>query len=243
MQKYLTLIAMLIMVSCHNPERKKAVPDHKGSTKKSPLPEQKKAIVKNPITLEEYFADSLHIARKKLNKVELFRYRQADSNYVVIKFYSKVKEKWQLRSEYHYEKDSLTWCDAELSDFNGDGLKDLTYRSNIAGRGGNAIRRLFIYDNDANNLVSMKNAEQYPNMEYNSKLKCIDAFMLYGGCTTAFLKISADSLREFASVTLYEGLTVKVYDKYGKERILLRDTSNKDELIRYKNFNPLEEYH
>lgn len=231
------------MVSCHSPETKKVVPNDRLSAKKDAPLKQKKVVVKDTISLEEYFTDSLHIARKKLNKVELFRYKQADSNYVVVKFYSKVEGQWQLRNEYHFEQDSFAHCETELSDFNGDGLKDMTYRSLMAARGGNEVRRLLVYDNGTDRLISMKNAEQYPNMAYNSKLKCIDAFMLYGGCTTAFLKISADSLREFASVTLYEGLTVKVYDKNGKEKILLRDTSNKEELIRYKNFSPLEEYH
>jgi hypothetical protein len=240
MDKYLAFIAILIMVSCHQPQKKKTT--HQNSTKKVTFSKQQKTNLKNTIKLEEYFCDSLTIGKKKLNKVELFRYSQADSNYVVIKFYSKVKEQWQLRNEYSFEKDGLTGCDAELSDFNGDGLQDFTYRSNIAGRGANAVRRLLIYDKNTDNLISMKNAEQYPNMQYNSKLKCIDAFSVYAGCTTTFLKISADSLREFASVTLYEGLTVRVYDKNGKEKILLRDTTNNEELIRYKNFNPLEEY-
>ncbi len=78
-------------------------------------------------------------------------------------------------------------------------------------------------------------------MLYNKELNCIDAFLVYGGCSTVFLKIKRDSLIEFASVELMDGLTVKTY-KNGTERIIFQDTSNKAGYIRYKNFKPLKEY-
>ena len=56
-----------------------------------------------------------------------------------------------------------------------------------------------------------------------------------------FLKISGDSLKEFASVDLFNGLTITTYDKNNKAKIILQDTTNKTENVRYKSFNPLIE--
>ena len=66
----------------------------------------------------------------------------------------------------------------------------------------------------------------------------IFAFLVYGGCSTVFLKIQGDRLKEFASVELFDGLTVTEYDKTGKEKIILRDSTNKAGYIRYKNYKP-----
>jgi hypothetical protein len=190
---------------------------------------------------EEFFVDSLHIGRKSLNKIEVKRFISNDSIFVLIKFYSKQKGLWKLRNKFQFEKDALTGCDTKLSDFNNDGLNDMTYISAVAARGANEVRRLFIYDKNTDKLIYMKNSEDYPNMHYNKGLKCIDAFLVYGGCSTVFLRINGDNLTEFASVELADGLTVTTYDKNGKEKIILRDTANKQFFIRYKNFNPLVE--
>ena len=195
------------------------------------------------VELRKFFADSLNIGRKKYNKIELSLYRTSDSNYVVIKFYSRLNTKaWKLRQTFSFEKDGVTGLDTKLSDFNNDGLKDMTYISNVAARGANELRRLFIYNKHTDKLVYMINSEDFPNMLYNKELNCIDAFLVYGGCSTAFLKINGNLLKEFASVELFDGLTVSIYDKKGKEKIILRDRKNKAFLIRYKNFRPLKEY-
>jgi len=79
-------------------------------------------------------------------------------------------------------------------------------------------------------------------MLYIKKLDCIDAFLVYGGCSTIFLNIEGDSLKMFASVEFSDGLTVKTYDKNGNEKIIKEDKTNKAGYIRYQNFNPLIEY-
>jgi hypothetical protein len=190
---------------------------------------------------EEFFVDSLNIGRKRFNKIEVSKYRNHDSNYVIIKFFSKQNRKWNLRNKFQFEKDGVTGCDTKLSDFNNDGLKDMTYISAVAARGANEVRRLFIYDKIKDKLIFIKNSEDYPNMLYDKELNCIDAFLVYGGCSTVFLRIQDDNLKEFASVQLFDGLTVTEYDKYGKEKILLRDTTNKALYVRYKNYKPLKE--
>ena len=99
-----------------------------------------------------------------------------------------------------------------------------------------------IYDKQKDQLVCIKNSDSYPNLLYNKELNCIDAFLVYGGCSTVFLKLSGDSLKEFASVELDEGLIIRTYDKNGKENIFYQDTTNKAGYVRYKNFRPLQEY-
>jgi hypothetical protein len=79
-------------------------------------------------------------------------------------------------------------------------------------------------------------------MRYNRELNCVDAFLVYGGSSTVFLNIKDDSLKEFASVRLLDGLTVTTYDEQGKEKIILKDLTKKGGYIRYKNFSPLKEY-
>jgi hypothetical protein len=192
--------------------------------------------------LEEFFVDSLTIGKKLGNKIEISKYSTADSNYVTINFYSKQRGKWNLKNNFQFEKDGPISCDPKVTDFNNDGLNDITYISSVAARGANEIRRLFIYNKYKDELHYLKNSEKYPNMLYNKELNCIDAFLVYGGCSTVFLNITGDSLKEFASVKLFYGLTVSTYDKNGKEKIILQDTTNKAGYIRYKNYRPLREY-
>src|SRR5262249_54416878 len=144
--------------------------------------------VSDTAKLEEFFVDSLHIGQKQFNKVEISRFSTPDSFFVVIKFYSRINKTWQLKQTFEFQKDMEIGCDPKLSDFNNDGHNDLTYVSDVAARGANEVRRLFIYDKTNDKLIYMKNSEDYPNMLYNKTLNCIDAFLIYGGCSTVFLK-------------------------------------------------------
>jgi len=88
----------------------------------------------------------------------------------------------------------------------------------------------------------MKNSEDYPNMLYNKKLDCIDAFLVHGGSTTVFLKIEKDSLREFASINLDDKINIQLVDRNGKRKYLVKDKkSTYDPHTRFTNFSPLEE--
>jgi hypothetical protein len=234
MGKYTNYLALIFMLfcSCH----------HNGTR---PLANDLKSNIRHnttPVKPDEVFIDSTNIGRRSFNKVELTKYSNEDGHYVIIRFYSKRNNSWQLRNAYNFLKDGINNCDVELSDFNGDGLNDLTYKSGVAARGANDLRKLLIYDKVSDKLTCIKNSDDYPNLLYNKELHCIDAFWVYGGCSTVFLKIDADTLIEFASVELFDGLTVATYDKNNKEKIILRDTSVKTEYTRYKNFNPLKEY-
>lgn len=194
-------------------------------------------------TLEEYYVDSLHIGRKSFNKVEMLKYRSLDSSYVIIKFYSKIRaNEWILKQEFVSQKDGIVSCDPTYSDFNNDDHNDMTYISMVAARGANEIRRLFIYNKSKDQLVFLKNSEDFPNMLYNKKLNCIDAFLVHGGCSTVFLKIQGDSLKKFACVDLGANLIVHEFDKNGKQVVIRQDTATDMEYVRYENYKPLEEY-
>jgi hypothetical protein len=196
----------------------------------------------------ETFVDSLNIGVKGKCKIELIKHRVYDDIFVIIKFYikgsntTKDPEYWMNTNTYSYETTAMMGFEPVVSDFNNDNFNDITFISGTAARGANEVRRLFIYDNQNKNLVSIVNSEDYPNMLYNKKLDCIDAFLVYGGCSTIFLSIAGDSLKMFASVELSDGLTVKTYDKNGNEKIIKADKTNKAGYIRYQNFNPLIEY-
>ena len=189
--------------------------------------------------LEEFYVDSVHIGRKKFNKIELSKYSNADSTWVSIKFYSRSGKSWTLKQTYGFEKDDIRDCDMKLSDFNNDGFKDMTYISMVAARGANQVRRLFIYDKVKDKLIYMKNSEDYPNMLYNKTLNCIDAFLVYGGSSTVFLRIKGDSLVEFASVQLDNDLRVYEVDNKGVRKLIREDTATNMYFVRFKNYKPL----
>lgn len=193
--------------------------------------------------LEEYYVDSLLVAKKTFNKVELLKYRVLDSNYVMMNFYARTSDhQWRLKQTFQFEKDGIKSCNAMLSDFNHDGFYDLTYISAVAARSANEVRRLFIYDQLTDQLICLKNSEDYPNLRYNEALDCIDAFLIHGGSSTIFLRIKGDSLKAFAGVHLNGGLTVFEVDKDGEEVIIRQDTTTKSEYVRFKNYKPLQRY-
>ena len=199
-------------------------------------------------TIIESFVDSLNIGVKGKCKVELIKHSVNDDIFVIIKFYIKGKntandtEHWMNTNTYSYETTAMMGFEPVISDFNNDNFNDITFISGTAARGANEVRRFFIYDNQNKNLVSLVNSKDYPNMLYNKDLDCIDAFLVYGGCSTIFLNLEGDSLKMFASVELSDGLTVKTYDKNGNEKIIKEYKTNKAGYIRYQNFNPLIEY-
>lgn len=206
-------------------------------------PVDKPAPEKDTLTvLEEEYTDSTTIGVKGRNKLELKKFRNADSVYVDICFFEKRKNQWKPVQRLHFLKDGITGCDVAFSDFNNDGYNDFTFKSSVAARGANEIRKLLIFDKNSGKLVFLKNSEQFPNIRYNKVLDCIDGFRVYGGSQTAFAKIEGDSLREFANVEVYEDrIIVNTIDKNGKEKNIKNETYEKGSYIRFENFAPLRE--
>lgn len=235
--KFYLGLTMFLLLSCQN-RQDKSVTSNNDTTQINST----ETVSTDTVQLEEVFIDSTTVGRKKFNKVEVYKYRATDSNYVDINFYTKQGDKWKLNQTIHFLKDGVVGCDTKLSDFNNDGLNDMTIVSAVAARGANEVRRLFIYDNTKDQLIEIKNSENYPNMLYNKELNCIDAFLVYSGSSTVFLRISGDSLKEFASVEAMDGVTVREIDRNGKEKIIFQDMKNKAAYIRFKTYKPLKEY-
>jgi hypothetical protein len=193
--------------------------------------------------LVESFSDELKIGRPKKNKIEFVKFSKGEFYDVVIKFYSLENEKkWKLKQTFKLHGADLN-SKPKVHDFNHDRFKEFSYNSDIAARGANELRTHFIYDKKKDELIHIKNSNEYPNLQYNKKLKCFDSFMVHGSSSTVFVKLDGDMLKEFASV--HNGLERRVYiiDKNGKEKMIQRKKMNEEDMyVRYKSFNPPREY-
>jgi len=191
--------------------------------------------------LHGLFIDSLKIGIPGQFKLEIKQVPTFEDNAVVdFKFYRLENKRWTFIQSYEAIKDPISPLDIIISDYNGDGLNDLSFRSAIAARSINEIRSLFIFNK--NHLDTIKNATDFPNLKYNKELNCLDAWMVHGGCTTVFLKLKKDSLQEFASVNINDTLlTVSEVNATGVDNIILKRRVLPDEnLTRFKNYKPLK---
>lgn len=200
--------------------------------------------VENIGEIVETFTDDLNIGVPRKNKIEISELTDVDQNIVEIKFYSLTTDKeWKLQQTITLDKDKFNGFNPKIKDFNNDGFKDLTYRPYVAGRGANELQRLFIYDKKKDELIFIKNSDEYPNLKYNKRLNSLTAQRFYGNTTvTDFIKIDGDALKEFAEVeTLDKERTVSLIGKNGKKTILRKYTLNEEEPFeRFINYNPLE---
>ncbi|MCC6724975.1 MAG: hypothetical protein IT258_10730 [Saprospiraceae bacterium] len=102
---------------------------------------------------------------------------------------------------------------------------------------------MFIYDDNLNQLIFIKNSDEYPNLQYNELLNCVDSWAISSGSSTSFLSIEKDSFRMFAQVVAMDGeLDVYTYDKNGVPKLMLdKAIEEEDVFTRYKNYKPLVE--
>ncbi|WP_131726225.1 XAC2610-related protein [Chryseobacterium sp. Leaf405] len=205
---------------------------------------------------EEKFVDSMNIGLKGKTKVEIEKFRNdsTQDNMIILNFYEQdsvwnyktqknIGNIWRQINRFYFDKDGITGIGAKISDFNNDGFKDLTYQSGIAGRGGNAIQTLFIYDPKSKNFIHIKNSDHYPNLSYNPKLNCINSVILTGSTTTSFLKINNDSLDEFARVDVSDSILVTEKDAVGNFKIIEKKKFEGNDIDFYnvfRNYKPLE---
>lgn len=189
---------------------------------------------------DEEFVDSLRVGRAGINSIRLEQVRTTDSVFVRLVFRSKKTGTWVERNNSTWLKDGLSGLHAELTDFNNDGHLDVTFVSATAARGANEIRRLFIYDAVSDSLNFITNSMYYPNLRYNPKLDCIDGFRVYGGSSTDFLRLQGDSLFMFATVDLFEGITVTSFDADPQGKIIHQDPTYEGGYIRFSDYSPLQ---
>lgn len=235
------LIILIFMLSCNTRQIEN---ESKGNSNTDTISD--KTVLVDTISIcpeiVETFVDSLSIGRKGETKIELIKHSVFDEIYVIVKFYTKGPDYWYHQNTYLYEGTSLMGFEPQISDFNNDKFNDITFISATAARGANEVRRLFIYDDQEKKLISILNSEDYPNMQYNKELDCIDAFLVHGASTTVFAKIINDSLKTFAYVeNNIDFHTIFIVDKNGSEK-QLNKVKSKGIYVRFKNFKPLEVY-
>jgi hypothetical protein len=241
--KYAALLTLILASACQENVRRNEI------SEQSPLPimtnvQQQTAIEEPPDEYEpEQFFDERRIGKRRLNRVEISTYKKDDRLFVKTKFYAKSKSEWIRKNESEIEKFGHLPLEPEVKDFNGDGFNDVTFVSGIAARGANEIRELFIYDPRKDELVHIKNSGDYPNLQYNPLLKCLDAWIFTGSTETVFLKLNGDKLVEFASVDDSETERfIYIINGNGKKRLLRREKRKDEGFDRYINFNPVQTY-
>jgi len=204
---------------------------------------------------EEKFVDSLNVGRKGKTKVEFEKFRHVKDGdvFVTLNLYD-LKEfwveskgsmfhTWELKNSFKFIKDGVTGLDVQMNDFNNDGFNDVTYQSGMAGRGGNTVMNLFLYNPENKDFIHIKNSENYPNLSFNSKLNCINSLILTGSTTTVFLKIKKDSLQEFARVDVSDKIVVEEKDFTGRFKIIEEKPfkGNDEDFYKvFRNYKPLE---
>lgn len=247
MRNILLLIIFVLLANCTN----KSIENNKTSTKvitdskevKNPIKPKTNEIKEN-YTETEIFTDSTKIAEKGKYKIEITQTTIDTSTTVSFKLFLKQNSKWKNIQNYSLRKESDVPLITEIEDFNNDGFNDFTIHYSTAARGANDIRKLFIFSNKEHKFIEIKNSDLYPNLQYNKKLNCIDALSVYAGSSTTFLKLKKDHLIEFARVDIMDGkIEIYLIDK-NKETKLRSETysGSNDEMIRFVNYNPLEEY-
>lgn len=245
MTKSILFVLFFSIISCSQKSKEQTVhlPEKIVVKKQTPKPEVKSESIGK--VLDETFTDSTKVGIKGKFKltVEQFKTDESDSAYVEINLFEKRNNKWIIQQKLEYFKDEITNCDAQLNDFNNDGFNDLTFQSSVAARGANEIRKLLIFNPSKKKFILMKNSDNYPNLQYNELLNCVDAWLVYGGSSTVFLKIEKDSLREFAGVSLdNDNREIYIIDKKGKRKTVKKEIVKDLEVYtRYKNYNPLTE--
>ena len=241
MRNCVLLFFIFLIFGCNNPKIKKNSIVEKKEKSTNVKKDSTKII--NEIVLRESFVDSTTIGIKGKYKVELNSYNNLDSTYVEIKFSEKKNNYWLQIQKIILPKDGITSCNSKIKDFNNDKLNDFTFQSSVAARGANEIRTLLLFEKATGKLKLITNSADYPNLQYNEVLNCVDAWMVYGGTSTVFLKIDHDSLREFAGVELFDDYReIYLVDKKGKHKTLKKEKiEGLETLTRFKNFDPLIE--
>ena len=244
MIKFIFSLLFLIFIGCSNKNEKYITTTFKNNSNKNSA--SKKVEVNkniNQVILVESFIDSTEIGIKGQVKVSLEQFSNNDSTYVVIILREKIKSKWIQNQKLAHLKDGIINCNVKIEDFNNDGYKDLTYQSAVAARGANEVRSLLIFNKNKKELNLIRNSTDYPNLEYNEVLNCVDSWMVYGGTSTVFLKIKNDSLKEFAGVSLFgnEREIYSVNEKRKKKTIKKEIIESLDIYTRFKNYKPLIE--
>jgi hypothetical protein len=226
----LTIFALFVLRCATEAEDASAKPRHMDVAAKSHLDS----------TLEEVFIDSAKIGVQGQNKILARQVRYDDSICVNISLYKRDASGWRFQQSMHFQKDGVSTLQPNVSDYNGDQAGDFIFQCETAARGANVVMQLLIFEKDSFTVI--KNSSHYPNLQYNIELKCIDAFLVYGGTNTVFLRLAGDSLTEFASVEVFDStLTIEERDLNGTMKVTLKKRdAGYDNYTRFANYKPLK---
>ena len=179
--------------------------------------------------------DSTRIGMPGKNKIKIHQTRFGkDSAVAFFEFYKMSDDGWKFTQSHEMPCSPISPLHTRIQDYNGDGLGDLSFVSELGQKSSNDQRTLFICQDGQ--LVKIKNSNIYPNLQYNKSLRCMDSWLLHNGSTTAFLKLKGDSLMPFAAVNLMDTLlTVVENDRIIKKKRI----EKKDLFVRYINYKPL----
>lgn len=241
-KKFILILLLIILYRCSSDSpinKNTVISDSKDKCQDSLIVIEEKI---DSIFLIDFFIDSSEIGLKGQNKLEVKLFEVQDSFYVWIDFFSKSDIGWESKNHFEFETDGIYGIDPITIDFNNDNFNDFHYKALVAARASNDVRRLFVYDSNGDSLILIKNSLDYPNMMYNKKLNCVDAWMIHGCSSQVFLDIINDSLVGFARIESYESTIVYEIDRQGKEKVILYDSVNRFGcLTRFLNYKPLVE--
>ena len=165
--KFISIIILTILFSCDIKQHSERITPKSTNAEilnsGNSLIETPKDSISNTEIIET-FVDSLNIGEKGKCKIELTKHRVYEGNYIVIKFYRKGQKTWYIQNRYSYGTNALMGFESNISDYNNDKFNDITFISGTAARGANEVRRLLIYDEQKQELISIVNSPDYPNM-------------------------------------------------------------------------------
>lgn len=191
----------------------------------------------------ETYEDSVVMDDGIIYQVSLTRYNSPkhDGHEVNILFSLNLENGETLLDRFKLDKDPVAGCEPYLYDYNGDGYLDYSFISDIAARGANEIRTVFIYNPVDRRFFHLKNSDHYPNLIYNFKMKCLDGWAFHGGTTQYILELDSDSLIVNYSIDIHG--TERLLNKYDKGKLteVRTDTIEDVGFIRYSTINPFEE--
>lgn len=149
----------------------------------APLPVMENLSVSDTL---EHFSDSTKFGIKAKNKIDIYKIGTDFNISIKVYLFIKNENNWLLNDSIIIESDQINNLNTEISDFNNDQLNDIIFTSGTAARGGNKVQTLILYSKEDDKFKWIRNSENFPNLIYNKKLDCIDAFILTGGQTTIF---------------------------------------------------------
>lgn len=242
------LMIFVLLINCTNKASKnngtfsKIIIDSKEAI--NPIKTKTKEVKEKNYAETETFIDSTRIAKKGKYKIEITQTTIDTVTTVSFKLFAKRNNIWNNIQSYSLKKECDIPLITEIEDFNNDGFNDFTIHYSTAARGSNDLRKLFIFSNKEYKFIEIKNSDLYPNLQYNKKLNCIDALSVYAGSSTTFLKLGKDHLIEFARVDIMNK-KIEIYLIEKNKEIKLRSetySGSNNDMIRFVNYNPLEEY-